>query len=67
MPFLTWIGKIIVTFGLEKLVGLLTSLVTKYKRNQQIKAQAKESMKPINAAKTKEEINEATRSALDGF
>ena len=65
MPFLNSLGKLIFTFGLEKLIGLFSRMVAKYQKRQADKAIIKASMKALNEAKTGDEIEKAANDALD--
>lgn len=64
---MSWFLKILLDWFLEKIIGLFSSLYKKYKKDEEIKENAKESVQPLKDAKTGEEIKNATKSALDGF
>ena len=65
--FLKWITQTIVSVGLDKLIGLFTSMIKSWKAKKEIKQKAEDSMKPLNNAQTGDEIDEATDDALNGL
>lgn len=71
MPaFLATIVKWFIGLFLEQVIGRVTDYIKSRKaeqeRRQQIIDEVKKSMEPLIAAKTKEEIDEAAKKALDG-
>jgi|GEM_PF-2100906 len=63
----TWIGKLIVTVGVDKLIGLLHAFIEQHKADEAAKKKAADSMNPLNDAKTGEEVDEASDDALNGL
>lgn len=47
--------------------GLLSKAIDQYKQRKQIDEKSKQSVEPLKNAQTKEEIEKASDSALNGF
>lgn len=67
MGILNWLGKLFLEFIWGKLVAWLSGIAARFKRQKEIEKEAEESVKPLKDAKTADEIDKATDSALDGF
>jgi len=67
MIVLEWIGKLIVTVGIDKIVALIHGWIEQHKADEAAKKKAADSMKPLNDAKTGEEVDEASDDALNGL
>lgn len=67
MPFLRWLGKLLIPLFLERIAVLIKGQYDKRKKREDDSKQAKESIEPLKAATSGEEIDAATKKALDDF
>lgn len=65
MFIIDWIGKLIVTVGIDKLVGLFGKLIDDWKAQQLAKAEAAAAQKEMDNAKTADEIDKASSDTLN--
>lgn len=66
-PFLTWLVKLITPFILDRIASVLREQYAQKKQREAEEAKAKASVTPLQEAQTGEQIDAATKKALDDF
>lgn len=68
MPkLLTWLGKLLIPLFLERLAAFIKEQYDKRKKREVDSKESKESVQPLKDAETGEQIDAATKKALDDF